>query len=188
MNTGQGVNGTNTYIYCGNNPINRIDSNGHFWEILGSAAEGAIGGAVPGVGIVLVLIALYGVWQTQQNLPEISIPKIEEKKEEIAIPIPAPQQNHQEYFPKSPYDFHPNGLVCIEIVPIKTGRNGGIMHWRIPGTTAPIFEWDEDYRIGPHYHVMLPEWRGKHLEGGHYRAGDPIPEPWNTIYFGNTEG
>ena len=35
--------------------------------------------------------------------------------------------------------------------------NIGIIKWVIPGTTKAIFEWDEDYSIGTHYHAMLPE-------------------------------
>ena len=50
-------------------------------------------------------------------------------------------------------------------------------------TNAVIFEWDEDYTYGPHYHCMLIEWDGAH-DGTHYKAGTPVPEPWNTIYFG----
>jgi len=30
--TGQGVIGLNMYVYCGNNPINRVDSTGQFWN------------------------------------------------------------------------------------------------------------------------------------------------------------
>lgn len=46
-----------------------------------------------------------------------------------------------------------------------------------------IFEWDEDFVNGSHYHVMLPGDNGKH-NGTHYYAGDPVPEPWNTLFFG----
>ena len=32
--TGQGVLGNNMFSYCGNNPVNRSDSAGHFWDIV----------------------------------------------------------------------------------------------------------------------------------------------------------
>ena len=34
LSTGQGVLGHNSYAYCGNNPLVRIDNNGYFWELL----------------------------------------------------------------------------------------------------------------------------------------------------------
>ncbi|MBQ2253423.1 MAG: hypothetical protein II328_05495, partial [Clostridia bacterium] len=34
VSTGQGVLGNNMYAYCGNNPVNRIDSGGVFWDIV----------------------------------------------------------------------------------------------------------------------------------------------------------
>ncbi len=46
-----------------------------------------------------------------------------------------------------------------------------------------IFEWDEELNHTSHYHALMPEWRGKH-DGMHYAPGTPVPEPWNTIYFG----
>ena len=49
----------------------------------------------------------------------------------------------------------------------------------------PIFEWDEDLRYGSHYHVFTFSDQGKHIKNSiHYRAGDPVPEPWNYYYFG----
>ena len=35
VSTGQGNAGINMYSYCGNNPVNRIDSNGRFFEGIG---------------------------------------------------------------------------------------------------------------------------------------------------------
>ena len=37
VSTGQGVLGYNMFAYCGNNPINRVDSTGMFWEELWNA-------------------------------------------------------------------------------------------------------------------------------------------------------
>ena len=64
------------------------------------------------------------------------------------------------------------------------GKNGGIIKWEIPDTGIAIFEWDEDFKHGPHYHVMLPEQKNYH-NGEHYRPGYKIPEPWNTAFFGS---
>lgn len=36
VQTGQGLIDTNMFAYCGNNPINRFDSNGHCWESIKS--------------------------------------------------------------------------------------------------------------------------------------------------------
>ena len=38
----QSINGLNLYAYCGNNPVNRFDSNGHAWDI-GATFYGAYG-------------------------------------------------------------------------------------------------------------------------------------------------
>jgi len=51
------------------------------------------------------------------------------------------------------------------------------------GSRYTIFEWNEDFNYGSHYHVMLVEWDGHH-NGLHFNPGDAVPEPWNTQYFG----
>ncbi len=61
--------------------------------------------------------------------------------------------------------------------------NGWIYKWNIPGTTISIFEWDEDYEKGQHYHVMMPGMKNQHKEGNHYVPGTAIPEPWASMYF-----
>ena len=51
LSTGQGVLGHNSFAYCGNNPITRIDSEGEFWHIVvGAAIGGLIGGISSIVG------------------------------------------------------------------------------------------------------------------------------------------
>ena len=45
VSTGQGITGSNMFAYCGNNPINRHDSNGMIWEKIGGFLKG-IGTAI----------------------------------------------------------------------------------------------------------------------------------------------
>ena len=85
-------------------------------------------------------------------------------------------------YPKDPNDFHPRGLQKKVIIEPGTGKNGGIIKWFIPGTKQAVFEWDEDYKYGPHYHAMEVELGSKHL-GDHNRAGSVIEEPWRSRYF-----
>lgn len=44
--TGQGLTGNNMFAYCGNNPVNREDDGGNFWNFVVGAAVGALIGAV----------------------------------------------------------------------------------------------------------------------------------------------
>ena len=44
VSTGQGNAGLNMYSYCGNNPVNRIDSNGRFFEKIGQCLKKAWNG------------------------------------------------------------------------------------------------------------------------------------------------
>ena len=46
LSTGQGVIGHNSFTYCGNNPIGRIDSEGELWNIIIGAIAGAVIGAI----------------------------------------------------------------------------------------------------------------------------------------------
>ena len=64
-------------------------------------------------------------------------------------------------------------------VKIGEGSNGGIIKWFDPTTNIPIFEWNEDWKYGSHYHILVD---GKRT-GDHRPPGDPIPEPYNSIYF-----
>ena len=119
VSTGQELLGTNMYAYCGNNPINRFDSTGHFWsEIFGFAntAASEIGKAMgimlpvyAGCGGVAVadgplpfgdIVAIAGVAvltagaigygiYQAAKAPSISMSKVEEKEKDIAVP-PSP--------------------------------------------------------------------------------------------------
>ena len=46
MSTGQGVLGGNMWAYCGNNPVNRYEVDGKFWNIVVGAVLGTVVGAV----------------------------------------------------------------------------------------------------------------------------------------------
>lgn len=75
-------------------------------------------------------------------------------------------------------DFNPKGLIRV----YRQGtKNGKIIQW-MQGNTV-IFEWDQDLNNGSHYHALLSDWHGQH-DGNHYWPGEPVPEPWNTMYFG----
>jgi len=46
--------GDNWYVYCGNDPVNRIDPSGEFWHIIGGAAIGAAVGFISNAGSQLI--------------------------------------------------------------------------------------------------------------------------------------
>ena len=202
--TGQGFVGTNMFAYCNNNPVNREDLTGQFWsevwEFLktaftetgnaietmapayaGCEAAAVADGPLP-FGDIAALIGAaaltigatgYGIYQAAT-----SDTKIEARDVAIAVPT---DQRRQAYFPYNPYAFLPRGLEMIEYSGTKNGRT---IEWRDPITKIRVFEWDEDFSNGSHYHALLPEWGGMH-DGTHYLPGSPVPEPWNTIYFGD---
>jgi len=62
-------------------------------------------------------------------------------------------------------------------------KNGRIIEWRDLISKAKIFEWNEDFNNGLHYHTMLVEWDGKH-HNMHHLPSTPVPEPWNSMYLG----
>ena len=103
---------------------------------------------------------------------------------DLAPAIPAnPFEKKHAVFPANPYDFHPRGMDLIIRKPMSSEGNGGIFHWVLPGTSIAIFEWDEDYIHGSHYHQMKIYWKNKHY-GPHKLPGETVDEPWNTTYFG----
>ena len=59
-------------------------------------------------------------------------------------------------------------------------NNEKIIKWFYPNTRKAIFEWNEDLEYGPHYHILIDV---KHT-GDHIKPDTPVPEPYNTIYFG----
>ena len=202
--TGQAINGSKMFVYCGNNPINRIDQSGYLWSEVWSVVKSVaseisraittfapayttvgaatvLDGPLPagdvialiGATVITVAAVGYGTYQAISS----SIDQTKEREKEIAI---AEKNRRQAYFNEDPYDFNPAGLVRTEYPGTKNGR---IIEWRDPVSKAKIFEWNEDYKNGAHYHAMLIEWDGRH-DGMHYLPGTPVPEPWNTMYFG----
>ena len=85
-------------------------------------------------------------------------------------------------YPQSPFDFNPNGLERRVHVEPGNGSNGGVIKWYYPGDKRPVFEWDEDWKIGSHYHAMEIEWGGSH-SGDHLWPGSQIQEPWRSRFF-----
>ena len=106
----------------------------------------------------------------------------------IAQPIPIPQTiatptsfattkpRRPVLFPANPYDFKPLGLVINNTV---STPNGTILKWGAPGAKTAVFEWDEDFKHGSHYHIPI---NNQHT-GDHLLPGTPVPEPYATIYF-----
>ncbi len=190
----------NIYAYCMNNPVNYIDRTGNIAIIddlvlliccaiiTVCATTIVINSAIPLIENIPYSIPSF------ESIPAIPFersivePKVKVKTEAETITdaIPIPESNNNIHiFPDSPFEFWPTGLVFKIHVPKGCGSNGGVIKWEQPGTKIAIFEWDEDYKNGSHYHVFLPEDKNKHTKGIiHYYPGSIIPEPWNTIYFG----
>ena len=175
--TGQSMIGHNMFAYCGNSPANFSDETGHV----------AIGQEVLNTGLLLLLASLDGplpfvdfmisAYLTATFLHEVTAGREKEEVKSEAITVNPDRK--QAYFTESPYAFVPRGLIMVEYPGTYNGR---IIVWKAPISSITIFEWDEDFQYGSHYHILLPG-SGKH-SGDHIPAGTPVPEPWNTIYFG----
>ena len=189
-----GLKTHNLYGYCLSDPICRSDASGNTptdaYEFYLRAAQ-ADGPYAAGdfIGIIGALgILAYGEILKHINKSRTKT-KTKTQAETTTAPSPTPTvsptpQPHQEYFPVSPFGFHPFGLIA-NVFPIGAS-NPIVIKWNIPFTKTSIFEWDYDTKNGSHYHVMLPSMNNSHLEGGHYWPGDAVPEPWNSLFFDNT--
>ena len=131
ISTGRGVLGSNMFAYCNNNPVNRIDPYGHFWQELWNAFTQAVqqasgvfalaggvtqidspvpgpadlvGAAIAGVTLLVCAgIAIYTVATTPS--PTISVPKAEEK--DITVPPPSSQTVIYRYGGTNPGNLTP---------------------------------------------------------------------------------
>ena len=192
--------GTNMFAYCNNNPVNRKDPTGQFWNEIGEFVKTAVseigmaigtlspayagcGGAaladgplpigdvigLAGAALLTVGAVGYGIYQAAQA-PAISVPKDEEKAENIVVPK---KHDSPVVFPADPNTFNPAGLVKV---PRAGTKNGAFISWMDPLTNTEVFRWDENpnYSNGPHYHINGT---------GHYYPGMIVPEPYATIYF-----
>ena len=200
--TGEGFLGYNMFAYCNNDPVNATDSTGEMRVFgagggFGYAAGGGSfysGGSTVSQGIqslteglaISTYLALNAV-NAYNDLREDVIAMHHYSAREESRPATIESANtrerdhHQEYFPVNPYEFAPRGLVRKEY---PGSYNGRIIKWVYPLQNTPIFEWNEDFENGAHYHVLKIEWAGKH-DGTHYMPDTPVPEPWNSIYFGD---
>ena len=201
LNINDGPLGCNLFAYCGNDPVNRIDQTGYFWneiwEFIKEAASeigkamrvmspayAGCGGAALGdgplpfgdivgiVGAVVITLGVIGYGIYQTSqTPAISIPNAEEK---IKVIVTEKNPKMPVVFPYDPDDFNPIGLVKV---PRMGTKNGAVISWMDPFTNTEVFRWDENpnYSNGPHYHIFKEE--------EHYYPGMIVPEPYATIYF-----
>lgn len=174
------------FAYCGNNPVCYSDPSGNIAivdDIL-LALGVAIGITITAVITAATVPVIQEGWNDfTESFSGSSHAREDFIEQDRDVVIPRPSEKPQAYSTENPYDFNPKGLIQQEYM--GTG-NGNIIQWRDANSGKNIFEWDEDQRYGPHYHVMRIEWNNKHISEGeiHYLAGTPVPEPWNSWYFG----
>ena len=191
------VQSHNMFEYGFNNPVNIVDYSGKFAITL-TAVLGCVLTAFVASLVVYTVVSQPAVQQgiahgidsvgkavsnTVNNIKQNISQKSKAKAQSKTIANTKPSNKNQAKFPLNPYDFKPKGLKIHTYVKPGTGKNGGVIKWELPGTGTAIFEWNEDYKYGEHYHPMLIEWDSHH-DGTHYLPGTPVPEPWNSIYFG----
>lgn len=153
--------------------------------IMESCVKGAsAASAVPFVGwalaaaIIVALIAIICVYweEIKRSFDEIKTYFVEKYRRISSLISSTMAQAKTEkqkevYFPFNPYDFNPRNL-RREIY--YGSYNGQIWKWFESGKM--IFEWDEDYRMGRHYHILSHN-------GPHYWPNTRIPEPYASNYF-----
>ncbi len=202
VNANQDILGNNLYAYCSNNPIKFYDPTGHSIALLMTAIIPAcIIACVAIIGIIGIASAMdntaisVGIGNAIDNVSSnasVAVDNIKNKSQskknskaksntDTSSIQRTKNQRPKAIFPVNPYDFSPKGLVRLEF---KGTSNGRIIKWKDPFNNAIVFEWDEDIVNGSHYHALLPQWNEKH-DGVHYAPGTFVPEPWNSIYFGD---
>ena len=171
------------YAYCNNNPIKYIDPSGQIaivddllivatallclsllFLLQDATHEQALGKAFSG--------AVEDITDVITGANDSTDSKAEEK-EDVVVQSP----KNQAYFPENPDDFNPRGLIRADYPGTSTGK---IIKWADPVTKIAVFEWDEDLKRTPHYHILI---NGKHI-GDQRDPNTLIEEPWNSIYFG----
>ena len=190
LSTGQGITGYNMFAYCGDDPISKVDPYGE-WECAISpdesitdllreafcAALGIVAGYMLGTAAGTVIrktvldVPAPIPWFISKNNE-----KVQDDAEAIAITKTLPPKK-QAVFPDNPDDFNPKGLIRNDYA---GSSNGSFIKWFIPGTKMCVFEWDEDLKNGPHYHIGE---KPNPIRIIHFHAQEPIPEPWNSLYF-----
>ena len=213
VSTGTGFLGYNMFAYCNNNPVMLLDPSGTinlYFDISG-IKENQAAGVLIGIVVLgylaqiaqksnntdlsigsanssnntsdIVTIGLCHI-QLHPLVADVYVDDISDSEiGSVADTTEASIEGHkkQNYFPIDPENFTPIGL----IPDIRLGTfNGKIINWKDPITKEVIFEWDEDYRYGSHYHINSPLCYDKKGKRIHFYAFDAIPEPWNSIYFG----
>ena len=165
------------FAYCQNSPVMYSDPKGTEL-VLDKRIMFGIAGGGGGVDVtsifILVVDALIGT---------VTKPDTEEQENSIAIADTQTKKSDDDaIFTPNPYDFNPNGLIMHVCVAPGTGPNGGVIKWEVPGTKIAVFEWDEDWQYGAHYHTLKVEWKNEHI-GVHHPIGSKVPEPWQSMYF-----
>ena len=201
----------NLFAYCSNNPTNLTDPNGTFagaiFGLIYAAAtvvttavtSYAFGQSKPNTGITWEDVG-NAIWNTivfivdpvGSTIRALNPPVVQStQKEQVAdranttpivhsVPIRTgwPKLDKPR-FPADPALFHPQGLIITTDI---MTPNGQVLKWTYPSSKYAIFEWNEDYAKGEHYHCLTEAMRNSH-SGDHWKAGDLIPEPWASIYF-----
>ena len=201
----------NLFAYCSNNPTNLEDQDGTFagaifgliyaaatavtvavtsyaagqsksntgitWEDVGNAVWNTITCIVDPIGSIVRALNPPAVQSTQKE-------QVEDRANTTPIVHSVPIRTgwpklDKPRFPADPALFHPKGLIITTDL---MTPNGQILKWTYPSSKYAIFEWNEDYAKGEHYHCLTEAMRNSH-SGDHWKAGDLIPEPWASIYF-----
>lgn len=184
--TGQGILGYNMFSYCRNNPVNGKDALGTY-DVSNMSDEedgnpfndygGLRGGGGGGTGVRSSYYARQNVraydrwWRNSCYNPNMTWSTDAGVKGGNGD-----LEGNNPTYPSNPNDFNPKNLNKKVYVEPGTGKNGGIIKWEIPGTKIAVFEWNEDYINGPHYHAMIFETGNAHIN--HFYAGDIIGYPW----------
>lgn len=191
--------------------MNYVDPTGHFWEeitgffrefvsavagmkeqLVTAAGVAALDSPAPGpadiaAGVLAVgIIVKAAVDAAKAVASAVKAKKINASDVAQTMPAAVPDaiaadltDKRIKTFPEDPNDFNPVGLIRV----YREGtKNGPIIHWYYPWDTKNyVFEWDRDYRNGPHYHVIgIVDLKGDRV---HFWPGDLIPEPYATTFF-----